>query len=274
MSDNIDHSLHSIIEDMGRVGQRLARIGACEGSAGNVSIFLAKVCDGIDELFPIDEEYELPYSVPELAGGCFFVTGSGRRLPDLEHNPFGSIGVVTVGVDGESARLHSSPMRLFTRLTCEFNSHLAVHRDRVSVTGIKHHAVIHAQPQYLTFLSHIKDYQDFKGLNTRIYRWQPECIMQIPDGIGYIPFFPPGSSGMESGNLRELRSHTVVLWAKHGVMSRADDSILHACDLIEYLETSAKYEFMNRQIGQVGEGLLLEDIQEICREYNIKQNLF
>ena len=52
--------------------------------------------------------------------------------------------MVVVDKDGRSGRLHTSPRRLFDRLTSEFNSHLAVHQDQVEATGTHFHAVVHA----------------------------------------------------------------------------------------------------------------------------------
>jgi len=264
----------TVMSEMGRAGKRLELIGACEASAGNISVFIGWDTGPVDEIFPLTDEYKLPYPVPTMAGGTFIVTGSGRRLPDIADNPTGSLGLIRVSDDGLSAKMRTSPGRLFDNLTCEFNSHLAVHQDRVSRTGGSFSAIIHAQPLHMTFLSHIKTYQDQVTLNKRLYRWQAECLMQIPDGIGYIPFHTPGSCELESDNIEKLRKHVIVLWAKHGVMSRADDSVLHACDFIEYLETSARYEFMNLQIGEPGEGLLPEEIEEVVKTFNIDQDIF
>jgi rhamnulose-1-phosphate aldolase len=71
-----------------------------------------------------------------------------------------------------------------------------------------------------------------------------------------------------------MREHRIVVWARHGVMARADDSILHACDLIEYAETAAHYEFLNQVSGEPGGGLRPEEIREICRMWNVKQAIF
>ena len=161
--------------------------------------------------------------MPELAGGSFLVTGSGRRLREIIEDPLGQSGLR----DGErrraeSARLYTSPRRLFERLTSEFNSHVAVHYDQVVRTGTVFHAIIHAQPLHLTYLSHIARYQEESYLNQHLLRWQPEPIINLPEGIGFVPFSIPGSPELMSPRCKGLREHRVVLWSKHGVMARSD----------------------------------------------------
>ena len=42
-----------------------------------------------------------------------------------------------------------------------------------------------------------------------------------------------------TGNVECLRTHRIVIWAKHGVMARSDISVKRAADLVEYAETAA-----------------------------------
>ncbi len=178
-------------------------------------------------------------SVPELAGATFIVTGSGRRLRELIRDPAGNLGCLVVDPGGQTAKLYASPQRLFTKLTSEFNSHLAVHYDQILANGINFHAVVHAQPPYLTYLSHIPAYQDEMYLNRHLLRWQPETIMQLPEGMGCVPFLVPGSSELVAATVESLRQHRITIWSQHGVMSCSDTSVQHACDLIEYAEAAS-----------------------------------
>ena len=140
-------------------------------------------------------------------------------------------------------------------MTSEFNSHVAVHYDQMTATGTNFHAVIHAQPMHLTYLSHVPRYQDERYLNTHLLRWQPETIVNLPEGIGFLPFAVPGSAELMAGNVAALRRHRIVIWAKHGVMARSDVSVKRAADRVEYAETAAKYEYLNLAVGEAGEGL-------------------
>jgi rhamnulose-1-phosphate aldolase len=224
--------------------------------------------------FPVAEKIELPQPVPELAGATFLVSGSGRRLREIIDGPTANIACIVVEEGGKTGKLYTSYHRRFERVTSEFNSHLAVHYDQVLKTGTNFHAVIHAQPVHLTYLSHIPRYQDEKYLNTHLLRWQPETIINLPEGIGFIPFCVPSSAELMAGNIESLRKHRIVLWSKHGVMARSDISVKRAADRVEYAETAAKYEYLNLSVGEPSEGLSSDEIRAICKTFNVQQNIF
>ncbi len=265
--------LDDLLGMMGEAGHHLAEIEASEGAAGNISVCLRWPIEPRTR-FPVVGEIKLPQTVPELAGATFLVTGSGRRLREVIDEPTAHIACIVVNVGGETGRLYTSYHRRFERVTSEFNSHLAVHHNQILSSGSNFHAIIHAQPMHLTYLSHIPRYQDEQYLNTHLLRWQPETIVNLPEGIGFIPFRIPGSPELMAANVEALGHHRVVIWAKHGVMARAEVSVKRAADRIEYAETAAKYEYLNLSAGEVGEGLSTDEIRSICRTFNVQQNIF
>jgi rhamnulose-1-phosphate aldolase len=265
--------LDELLTNIGEAGHRLSEIEASEGAAGNISVYIGWQIE-IRRRFPNVEKIELPLAVPELAGAILIVSGSGRRLREIIQDPYANLGCVIVNADGKTGNLYTSPHRLFARLTSEFNSHLAVHADQIRIAPQNFHTVIHAQPPHLVYLSHIKRYQDPKYLNTHILRWQPETILNLPEGVGFVPFHVPGSPELMAGNIESLRQHRVTVWAKHGVMARSDTSIKRAADRIEYAETGARYEYMNLKNNEMGEGLTNEEIRSICQSFNVQQNWF
>lgn len=265
--------LDDLLIMMGEAGRHLAEIEASEGAAGNISICLRWPIEPRTR-FPLMSEIELPQPVPELAGATFLVSGSGRRLREIIDLPTANIACIVVNEGGTTGTIYTSFQRRFERVTSEFNSHLAVHYDQILSSGTNFHAVIHAQPVHLTYLSHIPRYQDEQYLNTHLLRWQPETIINLPEGIGFIPFQVPGSDALMAGNVASLRSHRIVVWAKHGAMARSDMSVKRAADRVEYAETAAKYEFFNLSTGEIGEGLSAADIREICKTFHVDQTIF
>lgn len=266
-------SLDDLLEQIGQAGRRLSEIEASEGAAGNISVCLRQP-PSLETRFPNISLLTLPQPVPQLAGAVFIVSGSGCRLREILDDPGAHLACVQVNPDGLTAQLHTAPQQGFVRVSSEFNSHLAVHYDHMTTSGIDFHAVIHAQPMRLTYLSHIPRYADFHYLNTHLLRWQPESIINLSDGIGFMPFRIPGSNEMMAGNLELLRRHQVVVWAKHGIMVRSSHSIKHAVDLVEYAETAAKYEYLNLCAGEPAEGLSAEQIRAICAAFNVQQEIF
>lgn len=265
--------LNELLALIGAAGRRMSDIEATEGAAGNISLYLGWPLDP-RRIFPNIETIPLPESIPELAGKAFLITGSGRRLREIIDDPAANLGCVTVDKGGETGQLHTAPGRLFEKLTSEFNSHLSVHRDQVRLTGTNFHAVLHAQPPYLTYLSHIPRYRDEKYLNYHILRWQPETIVNLPEGVGVIPFKLPGSAELMAATVQSLRAHRIILWSKHGVVARSDVSVKRAADRIEYAETGARYETMNLANREMGEGLTIEEIRSVCTAFNVQQAIF
>jgi rhamnulose-1-phosphate aldolase len=225
-------------------------------------------------IFPLAESIELPDPAPELAGGLFLVTGSGRRLREVIQDPAANLGALGLDPGGQTGTLYTSPRRLFARLTSEFNSHLAVHLDQVRRSGANFHAVVHAQPPHIVHLSHIAAYREVHFLNRQLLRWQPETVVNLPEGIGVVPFLVPGSAGLMAATLAALRIHRVVVWSKHGVMARSDLSVKRAADRVEYAETAARYEYLNLVNGGRGEGLTVAELQAICAAFGVRQNFF
>jgi rhamnulose-1-phosphate aldolase len=264
--------LDALIDSIGVAAERLDAIQATEGAAGNISI---GVCWPLDlaARFPDRETMTLPERAPELAGVAFLVSGSGCRLAAIRRDPEANLGVVVVDPGGETATLHTAPRRGFRRVTSEFNTHFALHREAMAA-GAVYQAVIHAQPPSLTFLSHIARYQDEATFNRRLLRWQPELIFQFPNGIGVVPFLVPGSARLAQLTAERMRGRTLVVWAKHGIIARSTYAIEHASDHIEYAEAGARYEQLNLMSGEPAEGLSVEEMLAICREHGVAQTVF
>jgi rhamnulose-1-phosphate aldolase len=265
-------SLGEIVDSIGEGGRRIAAIDAGEGAAGNISVCIGWPIE-VRRQFPLAEPIELPVPAAHLAGHTVIVTGSGRRLRDLAVSPASSLGAVVVSADGATATLHTAPTRRFERLTSEWNSHLAVHEDVVARTGTTFHAVVHAQPPHITYLSHIPAYQDEAYFNARVMRWEPETIVQLPRGIGMLRFMIPGSPTLMAANVESLRRHRIDVWAKHGVMARSDISVTRAVDRIEYAEAGARYEYMDLVAGGRGERLTDEELRSVVGAFGIETDL-
>jgi rhamnulose-1-phosphate aldolase len=264
--------LQEILASIGVAGARVAAIDAGEGAAGNISVCIGWQVEP-RRLFPMEEQITLPVAVTELAGRLLIVTGSGRRLRDVALDPAANLGAVRIGADGRTGTLYTSPRRLFEQLTSEWNSHLAVHREVIARTSGVFHAVVHAQPPYLVYLSHVAAYRDQSFFNRRLLRWEPETIVNLPQGVGVLPFMLPGSPRLMEATVDRLRAHRIVVWGKHGVMARSSMSVTRAVDRIEYAETAARYEYLDLVNGGRGEGLTVEELQEIVSAFGVTTSL-
>src|SRR5512139_303840 len=164
MAEITSFDLDQILSQMGQVGQRLANIGGAEGAAGNISVCVRTPLD-VSVLFPQMQMMDLPVAVPELIGMMLIVSGSGCRLREIADAPLANLACVTVEPGGKTGKMFTSPQRNFKRVTSEFNSHLAVHGDHMRSSSIELHTVLHGQPVHITYLSHLKEYQDQNYFN-------------------------------------------------------------------------------------------------------------
>jgi len=271
--DSISLDLNTLICQLGQVGKRLSDMGAAEGAAGNLSICFRERLE-IKSCFPQMQIIELPVPAPDLVGATLIVTGSGRRLRQIMEAPTANLACIIVEEGGRTGKMFTALDCEFKRVTSEFNSHLAVHHDQMRSRALKLHTILHAQPIHITYLSHLAVYQDEQYFNHHLLRWQPETVLNFPQGMSVLPFLLPGSAHLTIETMLALREHHIVVWSQHGVMARADDSIFHALDLIEYAETAAHYEYLNLTSGDLSEGLKPEHIRMISESWNISQKIF
>jgi len=264
------HSLNDLVRNIGEVGLQMTEIGVVEGSAGNISVFVREL-DGVDWRFRSWGLLPLPVPVPDLADGWVIVSGTGKRLRDIARSPETTLCLLHIHQDGKHAHLHAA---VDMRPTIELNSHLAIHNDHVRRRQLNHHAILHTQPRYLTYLSHHPDYDTTEKLSKRLLRWEPETIAQFPEGIATIPFEIPGSRQLMETTLKSLQTYRMVVWQKHGTVSRADDDIHSTGDLVEYAEGAARYEYLNLQAGEPNCGLTDEELRRLSKHHGIKQKLF
>lgn len=273
MEQNSSADLEFLLRQIGEAGRRLSDLGAAEGAAGNISVCVRGSLD-VSVVFPKEQTVDLPLSVPGLAGSTMIVTGSGRRLREIEASPGGNLACIHIREDGKTGEMFTVADPPFKRVTSEFNSHLAIHHDRMKSGEVTFQAILHAQPLNLTYLSHIPAYQEEKFFNRHLFRWQPETILCIPEGIGMLPFIVNGSDEQMTATVQAMREHPLVVWARHGVVARSDDSVLGALDLIEYAEAAARYETLNLSTGEKADGLSPAEIRQICEAWGVTQHIF
>ncbi|MDR1799021.1 MAG: class II aldolase/adducin family protein [Bifidobacteriaceae bacterium] len=267
-------TLTECLTQMGAAGRRLDAIHACEAGAGNISVALRTPPD-LAQAFSLTEPYTLPVAAPALAGWTVLVTGSGCRLRDVAAAPTANVAAVEIGPDGLTGTLHFAADRAYKTPTSEFNSHLAVHADQVAAGGAPHgyHTVIHAQPPYLVLLTH-GPAADSREFSRELLRWEPETVVQLPEGVKVLEFMVPGSARLQEASVAGLRTHRIVLWSKHGLMVRSADGPLKAVDLIEYAETGAMYAHLNQATGHPKPGLSDEELAQVIAAFNVQTDLF
>lgn len=255
------------VVEIGRAGRLLHELGAAEGAAGNISMFLPEPTPGARGFclgrFPRDEPFELPGGA-QLPAGVLLMTGSGCRLRDVLDQPDRTLCAIVIDAGG-SAWLHR-PNKSTIEPSSEIDSHVGVHAAVLGASP-KLHAVVHAQPPKTTYLSHMTEYQESARFTRQLFRWQPETIASIPHGVEVLPYTTPGTPAQGAQTAERMRAREVVLWVGHGVIARSLKGPLAAVDLIEYVEAAAGYELLDLQLGRQAEGLTLAQQHAICERF-------
>lgn len=261
------------LTEIGEAAARLNDIDAIEGAAGNISVFLPDSTPGLDAFLsgamPRDCAYPLPGG-GALPPGALLITGTGRRLRDAASHPEAVLCAVAIDANG-GHWLHRDPAHGVLP-TSEIDSHTAIHAallDDSDGASPAAHSVIHAQPPHLTYLSHIPAYQADRQLYRQLYRWQPETLVMLPEGIQVIPFETPGTPAQGTGTAGAMRRHRLVIWARHGVVARSQHGPLAAADLIDYAEAAARYELLDLQSGRHADGLTLPELRAIAARFGV-----
>ncbi|MCL1899880.1 MAG: class II aldolase/adducin family protein [Promicromonosporaceae bacterium] len=274
ITDRNPVDLNAVLTEMGEAGLRLNAINACEANAGNISVTVPYTEQVVD-LFPEVEPYELPTEVSALAGRIVLISGSGQRLREIAADPRAVVGAIVIAPDGLSAVHRYAPQRAFARPTSEANSHLAVHRDHLARAAghVPVHAVVHAHAPHTTQLTH-RGARNTVEFSRQIMRWEPEIVVWVPGGIGFLPFEVPGSKALEVGTVAALRTAEIVAWAKHGVMARSAKGPLGAVDTIEFIETGARFQVTALQTGDTGGGLTDAEIEAIIAAFGVDTPIY
>lgn len=273
MSSTTRTKVQHWLDEIGEAGTALHDMGAAEGAAGNLSIFLPDDTIGLSGLLLARMSRKRSYPVASgmnLPTGAILISGSRRRLRDLGVDLDETLCAIEVEKDGSTWLHHSDDFEV--EPTSEIDSHLAIHAT--SVAGVARvNAVVHAQPPYLTYLSHIPEYQDENRLNRQLLRWEPETIVNFPNGFRTLPYMTPGTPELGKQTGLAMLRHQLVVWNQHGIIVQSDRSLTAAIDLIEYAEAVARYEVIDIQCGRHAVGLTVDDLRGLVERFNVETSL-
>ncbi|RIK45476.1 MAG: rhamnulose-1-phosphate aldolase [Chloroflexi bacterium] len=262
-------TIDDLLWEIGEAGLRLTELRALEGAAGNISVYLpggsAAALAGITEVFSASSDWRPP-SAERLPAGVLLVTGTGKRLRDAARSPAAVLCAIVIDGSGACTLRHAPEHAV--RPTSEIDSHFGIHAA-LAATGAQTRTIIHAQPPHLTWLSHIPAYRHDGVMNRQLYRWQPETIVMLPEGLAVLPYVTPGTPEQGEQTTAAALQQRVIIWAKHGVIVHVAGGPLAAVDLIDYVEAAARYEVLDIQAGSIADGLSGRERQKIAARFGV-----
>ncbi|HRY31473.1 MAG TPA: rhamnulose-1-phosphate aldolase [Bacteroidales bacterium] len=263
--------LAALLKETEEVCSYLWYKGWAERNAGNISVRLDTL--RIPENDPAIPCFSLPVSFPSLAGQCFFITGTGRRMRDIQKGIQSNTLIIRIHESGQSwcALSHSAGSLGALRPSSELISHLMIHRHLITNrSGLK--AVVHTHPNAIIALSHMPLFRDPELFRRVIWSMQPEAVVFLPEGAGLVPYEQTGGEALGGATLKALESHRVVVWEKHGCLAVAEDPGA-AFDLIDLVDKSADIYLRCRSAGIEPAGLSDQQMKSLRESFHKNTSL-
>jgi rhamnulose-1-phosphate aldolase len=259
---NSNKELKKIILDTAEIAGYLWQRGWAERNASNISVNITGIFrQEISEhnTFPF---YPLPMSYPKLAGTCFLVTGTGKRMRDLAHKPMKNALILKINEEANGYHIISQKMDEDKFMpTSELPTHLGIHQ-MIAERGSSEKVVMHTHAHELVTLTHAKEFCDQKILNKLLWSMHPETVIFVPQGVGFVPYILPGSVEIAIKTVKSLQEHNVVVWEKHGVLA-IGKSVADTFDVIDILAKSAGIFFLCRSANIVPDSFTDEQLAEL-----------
>lgn len=232
------------IKEIVELTKNLWKNGWAENHAGNISALIDK--KELD-LYLENENYEyeedIGFSVPNLAGKIFLVTGAGKSFKNVVKNPANSLAIIKINKDGDKYQLLWG-LESGGKPTSEFPSHLMCHEARMQVDS-SHRIILHTHSTAIVAMTFIHELNEVKFTKT-LWRMMTECILTFPDGISVLPWMVAGTNKLGKASAEKMENNRIVVWPHHGIMS-AGSSADDAYGLIETAEKAAQIYLMVQQ---------------------------
>ena len=201
--------------------------------------------------------------VPEHVQGEFIlITASGSQFRTLCLQPEVDTGIIQLTPKGYKV---VAAFVTGKRPTSEIFMHVLAHAARLKVDP-EHRVVIHNHATNIAVYS-LLDEVTSESLTLDLWSVLTESIVVFHDGIAVLPWEVPGTQLIGVDTARELATHRLVVWAKHGVLSTGKD-YQDCFGLIETADKAAHIALELKRVSgkSVSENNVLSkaDLRKIC----------
>jgi rhamnulose-1-phosphate aldolase len=261
----LNEKVKAIVAEISDTARYFWEKGWAERNAGNISVNITDLLPRNPYIFDSCEVKQLSREMLLLGRNIFLLTATGIRMRDLASNPGKGLCMIQVDPHGNGYRLAESRANLLAgpKLlpTSELPTHLAIH-EMLRQANPDTKVVIHAHVPEFIALSQIREFKSADAINRLLWSMHPETKMFVPRGVGFVPYVLPGTESIAAMTVKELESHSVVVWEKHGLIATGN-SVTETFDTMDLLAQSAKIFFLCKNAGYNPEGLSDSQVREI-----------
>ena len=260
------------IEELCQVTYDMWNKGWDEYNGGNVSYRLTveeaenleSSLAGTEYTYYADNRKEVEVlDVPEhVRGEYILITASGSHFRTLHSQPHADTGIIQLTDKGYQV---VAGFVTGKRPTSEIFMHVLSHAARLKQNP-NHRVVIHNHATNVVTYCLLNDVTT-ESLSLDLWSVLTESIVVFPDGIAVLPWEVPGTQKIGSATAKELETHRLVVWSKHGVLSTGVDYQ----DCFGLIETADKAAHIALDVQRVSgksiyesNVLSKEDLKKIC----------
>ena len=197
-----------------------------------------------------------------IQGEYILITASGSHFRTLCLQPHVDTGIIKLTSKGYQV---VAGFVTGKRPTSEIFMHILAHAARLKVDP-NHRVVIHNHATNIAVYS-LLDEVTSESLTLDLWSVLTESIVVFHDGIAVLPWEVPGTQLIGIDTARELETHRLVVWAKHGVLSTSKD-YQDCFGLIETADKAAHIALELKRVSgkSVSENNVLSkaDLKKIC----------
>lgn len=221
------------------------------------------------------EDFWVPIglSVPDMAGACLLVTGSGKYLRNVQDDPRRNAGTIEINADGTAWRIIDG-FEGGGRPTSELPSHLLCHAARKKATNGSSRVLYHAHAPAIVELSFLLPLAS-RDVSRALWKSMTECPMVFPQGVGVLPWMLPGSLELAQASAESMNAYDAIIWAHHGIVC-AGNTFDDAFGLLHTIEKAARM-YLNMRAANGGSEAFLnqltdDQLRAVCDSLGVKIN--
>ena len=180
-----------------------------ERNGGNISLMLdEKEAGEYLDMHSVLRTIPTGFSMPELDGKIFLVTGTGKYFRNIQYEPEVNLGIIRLRDCGQQADLlwgYSDG----GQFTSECPAHMMSHSARLKVNPANR-VIMHCHPANLLAMTYVHTLDEREFTRT-LWQMCTECVVVFPDGVNVLPWMLCGTNEIGEATADKMKTARLVV---------------------------------------------------------------